>query len=102
MKRTSCCRSRRLSLWRMFLDPVDEIGPSFAQSAPGRCDVVGFTGWSRILPPVRCAYAVGVDAVEMDQVLVGFGDVEEDAGPETRAGRVGPPRGTRAPHVWST
>ena len=64
-------------------DAVDEIPPPFAQSSfgsrldgfplrPGR---VGFHRW-----PVGLAQAVGVGPVEMDQVLVGLGDVDEDTG----------------------
>ena len=65
-----------------FVDAVDELCPAFAQSALGS-RVVGFTvprGRSGVVPAVGCANAVGVGAVEMDQVLVRLGDVDEDAG----------------------
>ena len=65
-----------------LVDAVDELCPAFARSALGS-RVVGFTvptGRSGVVPAVGCANAVGVSPVEMDQVLVGLGDVDENAG----------------------
>lgn len=59
------------------VDAVDELGPSFVGGASRRSRlgfVVGTNVFSEVLSD-----AIGIDAVEMDQVFVGLGDVDENA-----------------------
>jgi hypothetical protein len=67
-----------------LVDPVDELGPSSAQGTPG-CRLTGFTVRlepGEVVGPEGVPNAVGVDAVEEDEVFFGLGDVDEDAGQE--------------------
>ena len=57
------------------VDPVNELGPSFAQSAAGR-EALGRLR-RRLAVPEGGAHAFGVGAVEMDEVLVRLGNVDE-------------------------
>jgi hypothetical protein len=68
-----------------LVDAVDKFGPSPAQRTSGcrldslcpvRLDPGGVVG------PVGCPNAVGVDAVEEDEVFHGLGNVDEDTGQE--------------------
>ena len=61
-----------------IINPVNELGPSFAQSAAGRSGLARLSRWLAVSE--GGAHAVGVGAVEMDEVLVGFGNVDEDSG----------------------
>ena len=61
-----------------LVNAIDELGPSFVGGAAGRSRllfIVRANRFSGVLPD-----AIGVSAVEMDQVLVGHGDVDEDSG----------------------
>ena len=60
------------------VDAVDELGPSFVGGASRRSRIVFVVGTN--LLSVVLPDAIGVGAVEMNQVLVGLGDVCEDAG----------------------
>ena len=58
-----------------FVDAVDELGPSFVR---------GTSSWSRLgfvigtnLDSVGLSNAIGLSAVEMNQVLFGLGGVDE-------------------------
>jgi len=62
-----------------LVNTVDELGPPLGKSAPERCGL-GFLGCSRRLFSVGGSNAIGVGAVEMNQVLVGLWDVDEHPG----------------------
>jgi len=67
-----------------LVDTVDKLGPPFAQRTAG-CRLVGFTvcpGPGGVIRPKDRTNPVGVNAVETDQVFLGLGDVDEDAGQE--------------------
>ena len=68
-----------------LVDTVDELSPLLAQSGPGRRSVCGWLWWSLPLGAVGGANPIGVGAVEMDQVFVGLGDVNEHTGEESSA-----------------
>jgi len=53
-----------------LVDAVDELGPPPGQNASRRGGVAGLSWWRCISSSARGAYAGGVDAVEMDEVLV--------------------------------
>lgn len=65
-----------------LVDPVDELGPPFAQRTLG-CHFIGFTvgpGPGGVHRPVGRTNPVGVNTVEVDEMLAGLGDMDEDAG----------------------
>jgi len=66
--------------WVDFIDAVDELGPALGEGAPGWRGVGCIVGRSAIPCPVGGANAIGVGAVEMDEVLVGFRNVDEGSG----------------------
>ena len=61
-----------------LVDTVDELGPSFVGGASRRSGL-GFVVGPNLVS-VGASNAMGVGAIEMDQVLVGLWDVDEDAG----------------------
>jgi hypothetical protein len=63
-----------------LVDAVDKLGPSFVDGALRR-GRFGFVVGTNLFSVVF-SHAIGVCAVEMDQVLVGLGDVDEHAGEE--------------------
>ena len=63
-----------------IINPVDELGPSFGQSAAGREMLARLIGC--VAEREGGADAVGVGAIEMDEVLVGLRDVDEHASEE--------------------
>jgi hypothetical protein len=62
-----------------LVNTVNELGPPLGKSAPGRC-VLGFVGCRGRLFSVGGSNAIGVSAIEMDQVLVGLWDMDEHPG----------------------
>ena len=70
--------ARRAGQGVHFIDPVDELGPALAQSTSRRQRLGRFS--SATLGPVRGPDAIRVGAIEMDEVLVGFRDVDENSG----------------------
>jgi len=62
-----------------LVDTVDELGPSLAQSAPWRRGGGGGFGWRGGVGAVGGSNAIGVSAIEMDQVFVGRGNMDQHA-----------------------
>ncbi len=60
-------------------DAVDELGPSFSKSASRRGLALRLGHPARASSSASFANAVGVCAVQMNQMLVGLGDVNEDS-----------------------
>ena len=60
-----------------LVDAVDELGPSFVENASRRRRP-GFVIGANVFS-VGLSNAIGVGAIEMNQVLVGLGDVDEDS-----------------------
>lgn len=68
-----------------LVDPVDKLGPSFAQSASLRGNFLGAFGLvygGVVASDFLGTDAVGVSTVESDEMFVGLGDVDEHAGQE--------------------
>ena len=66
-----------------LVDTVDELGPSLGQrgSRRGRL-LIHLTLWSNATTSAGCPHAIGVSAVEMDQMFVGLGDMDEHSSQE--------------------
>ena len=63
-----------------LVDPVDELGPAFSKSASGRGRLVLHISFAaRASTAAHCPNAIGVDAVEMDEMLVGLRDVDKNS-----------------------
>ena len=68
-----------------LVDTVNELGPSFAQSASLRgsiLDALGLVYGGLVGSDGLGTDAVGVSTVESDEMFVGLGDVDEHAGQE--------------------
>ena len=60
-----------------FVDAIDELAPSFGESGSWRAGRFGCSGG--VVVSERGADSIGVSAVEMDEMLVGLGDMYEDS-----------------------
>lgn len=61
-----------------LVDAVDELGPSIVGSASRRSGLGAVVGTNLLSEAL--SDAIGVGAIEMNQVLVGLGDVSESSG----------------------